>query len=167
MYQPRRCSDRRTLRVVIGELFHTGVVVADVERAIDDLSRALGLQFTEVQEHPMRQWRPSGEQRLVLRYAYSLAPYPLVELIEAQPGTFYEPVPGARTQLHHVGMWVDDLAAAAEQLARDGFELAAAGVDDDGNRPARVTFHESAHGVRVELCDVAMRAGFDAWVTSG
>ncbi|HEX4776128.1 MAG TPA: VOC family protein [Acidimicrobiia bacterium] len=152
---------------MIGELFHTGVVVEDVERAIDDLSRALGLRFTAVQEHPMRQWRPSGEQRLVLRYAYSLAPYPLVELIEAQPGTFYERVPGSAMQLHHVGLWVDDLATAAERIAREGFDLAAAGVDDDGNQPARVTFHESAHGLRVELCDVAMRAGFDAWVTSG
>ena len=152
---------------MIGELFHTGVVVDDVERAIHDLSRALGLRFTAVQEHPMRQWRPKGEQSLVLRYAYSLAPYPLLELIEAQPGTFYEPVPRATTQLHHVGMWVDDLAGAARRLARDGFALAAAGVDDDGHHPARVTFHESRHGLRVELCDVAMRAGFDAWVTSG
>jgi catechol 2,3-dioxygenase-like lactoylglutathione lyase family enzyme len=152
---------------VIGELFHTGLVVDDVERAIDDLSRALGLRFTAVQEHPMWQWRPTGEQSLVLRYAYSLAPYPLVELIESQRGTFYERDSTAATQLHHVGMWVDDLANAADRLARDGFALAAAGVDDAGNRPARVTFHESPHGLRVELCDVAMRAGFDAWVTSG
>jgi catechol 2,3-dioxygenase-like lactoylglutathione lyase family enzyme len=152
---------------VIGELFHTGIVVEDVERAIDDMSRALGLEFTAVQEHPMRQWRPSGEQSLVLRYAYSLAPYPLVELIESQPGTFYERSSGVTTQLHHVGMWVDDLADAADRLARDGFALAAAGMDERGARPARVTFHESPHGLRVELCDAAMRAGFDAWVTSG
>jgi hypothetical protein len=145
-------------------MFHTGIVVPRLEPAMDDLGRALGLRWTEAREHEIRQWRPGGEQRLTLRYAYSLAPYPLVELIEAQPGTFYEPVAGAPTQLHHVGLWVDDLAAASDALARDGFPLAAAGVDDDGRRPARVTFHESAHGLRVELCDVAMRAGFDAWV---
>jgi hypothetical protein len=152
---------------VLGELFHTGVVVADIEAAMDDLSRALGLRWTAVQEHDMRQWRPDGEQRLTLRFAYSLAPYPLVELIEARPGTFYEPVPDTTTQLHHVGMWVDDLEAASSALSRDGFHLVAAGVDDEGNRPARVTFHESAHGLRVELCDAAMRAGFDTWIAGG
>jgi glyoxalase/bleomycin resistance protein/dioxygenase superfamily protein len=148
-------------------MFHTGVVVADLDAAMEDLSRALGLRWTPVQTHDMRQWRPGGEQRLTLRFVYSLAPYPLLELIEAQPGTFYEPVVGATTQLHHVGMWVDDLAAAASGLAGDGFELVAAGVDDEGHRPARVTFHESAHGLRVELCDAAMRSGFDAWVSGG
>jgi glyoxalase/bleomycin resistance protein/dioxygenase superfamily protein len=152
---------------VIGELFHTGVVVPDVEAAMDDLTRALGLLWTGVMEHEMRQWRPGGEQTLLLRLAYSLAPYPLVEIIEAQPGTLYEPVAGSTTQLHHVGMWVDDLATAAAGLARDGFELVAAGVDDGGNHPARVTFHESGHGLRVELCDASMRPGFDAWVSGG
>jgi hypothetical protein len=64
-------------------------------------------------------------------------------------------------------MWVDDLATASAGLARDGFELVAAGVDDAGNHPARVTFHESGHGLRVELCDASMRPGFDAWVSGG
>lgn len=152
---------------MIGELFHTGIVVADVEAAMDGMTRALGVRWTPVQEHDMRQWRPDGEQRLTLRFAYSYAPYPLLELIEAQPGTLYEPVEHTTTQLHHVGMWVDDLAAASSVLARDGFTLVAAGVDADGSRPARVTFHESPYGLRVELCDAAMRAGFDAWVSGG
>src|SRR5690348_919574 len=117
-----------------------------------DLTRTLGLQWTGVMEHEMRQWRPDGEQLLTIRLAYSLAPYPLVEIIEAKSGTLYEPVAGSTTQLHHVGMWVDDLAVASAELARDGVDLVAAGVDDDGNHPARVTFHESPHGLRVELC---------------
>ena len=34
------------------------------------------------------------------------------------PGTFDERVPCSAMQLHHVGLWVDDLATAAERIAR-------------------------------------------------
>ena len=100
-----------------------------------------------------------------LRFAYSTGAPPYLELLEAQPRGYYEASAGAH--LHHVGRWVDDLAAASRALVAAGLPLEAAGVDANGRTPAVFVFHRGAHGLRIELVDRAMQPGFEGWLAGG
>jgi hypothetical protein len=148
-----------------GELFKTGVVVLDLERAMEELGRWLGLRWTPVQESPLALWTGQGREDVSLRFVYSLGAPPFLELLEAQPRGYYSAPNGAH--LHHVGRWVDDLAKASAELAAQGLPLEAAGLDAQGSKPAVFAFHRGAHGMRVELVDSAMRSSFEGWLAGG
>lgn len=148
-----------------GDLFKTGLLVLDLERAMADLGRWLGLAWTPIQQSPISLATARGREQVQLRFAYSRGGPPFLELIEAQPGGYYAAAQGAH--LHHVGRWVDDLAAASEALAKQGLALEAAGVDAAGRAPAVFAFHRGEHGLRVELVDRAMRPGFEGWLAGG
>jgi hypothetical protein len=146
-------------------LFKTGVLVTDLERAMRDLGRWLGLAWTPVQESPLALTTAAGREDVKLRFAYSTGGAPYLELIETQPRGYYA-APGG-PHLHHVGRWVDDLAAASAALASAGLPREAAGIAADGATPALFAFHRGAHGVRIELVDSAMRANFESWLAGG
>jgi hypothetical protein len=146
-------------------LFKTGVLVLDLEQAMRDLGRWLGLSWTPVQESPLALATPRGREDVELRYAYSTNGAPYLELIEAHASGYYAAPEGPH--LHHVGRWVDDLRAASASLARAGLPFEAAGIGADGDTPALFAFHRGAHGARVELVDAAMRANFELWLRGG
>lgn len=146
-------------------LFKTGLLVIDLEPAMRDLGRWLGLSWTPVQESPLALATAAGREDVKLRYAYSTGDAPYLELIEAQPSGYYAAPEGAH--LHHVGRWVDDLAAESAALARVGVPCEAAGIGADGATPALFAFHRGAHGVRIELVDAANRVNFQTWLAGG
>ena len=88
-----------------------------------------------------------------------------LELLQSQPDGYYA-APGG-SHLHHVGRWVDDLAAESARLAEQGLAVEALGVGPDGTVPAMFAFHRGDHGVRLELVDRANRPGFEAWLAGG
>jgi hypothetical protein len=146
-------------------LFKTGLLVTDLEGALRDLGRWLGVAWTPVQQSRLVLATPSGREEVALRFAYSTGSPPYLELLEAQPAGYYAAPAGAH--LHHVGRWVDDLAKASRALADAGLPLEAAGVDASGRAPAVFAFHRGAHGLRIELVDRAMQPGFEAWLAGG
>jgi methylmalonyl-CoA/ethylmalonyl-CoA epimerase len=149
-------------RMTDAGLFKTGLLVTDLERAMADLARWLGVAWTPVQESPISLALPGGREDVKLRFAYSTGGAPYLELIEAHAAGFYAAPEGPH--LHHVGRWVDDLSAASAALARAGLPLEAAGIDAEGRSPAMFAFHRGGHGLRVELVDRVMRPGFEAWL---
>jgi hypothetical protein len=131
-----------------------------------DLGRWLGVAWTPVQESRIVLAREGGRrEEVALRFVYSRAGAPYLELLEAQPEGYYAAPQGPH--LHHVGRWVEDLAKASGELAAAGLPLEAAGVDARGRSPAVFAFHRGAHGLRVELVESAMRPGFEAWLAGG
>jgi hypothetical protein len=147
-------------------LFKTGFLVTDLAGAMRDLGRWLGLAWTPVQRSKLAlDVAGAGREEVELRYAYSTGAPPYLELLEAQPRGYYEAKGGPH--LHHVGRWVDDLAAASRTLAATGLPLEAAGVDANGRTPAIFVFHRGPHGLRIELVDRAMQPSFEAWLAGG
>ena len=146
-------------------LFKTGFLVTDLEGAMRDFARWLGVAWTPVQQSKLVLETRAGREEVELRFAYSTGAAPYLELLEAQPRGYYEATAGPH--LHHVGRWVDDLAAASRALAAAGLPLEAAGVDANGRSPAVFVFHRGAHGLRIELVDRAMQPGFDRWLAGG
>jgi hypothetical protein len=135
-------------------LFHTGVVVDDLDAAKDELGRALAVS-----------WRDGGgrvqlvtdEGTRVVRTSYALSregPHH-IELCQSIPGTLW--TAAAPGQAHHLGYWVADVASASAQLQELGStKIATVTVGDDA--PPICAYHRTQNGLYVELVALAMRS---------
>jgi hypothetical protein len=146
------------------QLFKTGLITSDLAVAMHHLAAALKVDWTPVQVAQLTLQRGEELEVVELAFAYSRSGPPYLELLQAQPQGYYASPPG--THLHHVGMWVDDLAAESRRLAALGFPLEAAGVRE-GRAPQIFAFHANPGGLRVELVDRVMEPSFLAWVAGG
>jgi len=79
-----------------------------------------------------------------------------LEVIQEVPGTIWTAPPG--TAAHHLGYWVDDLAAVAERLEGAGYQLEA---QPSGAEVPHFAYYVDSTGVRIELVD---RALFPDWL---
>lgn len=128
----------------IGTFFHVGVIVEDLDAAIDELSRTLGLEFNEPHE--------SSYAGSHIRVCYSLQGPPYLELIQGEPGSMWDTEGGPHAD--HVGYFVDDLEAGMARLERAGCPVDIDGVAFGG----RFSYHRSNRaGLRIELIDAARR----------
>lgn len=132
-------------------LYHTGIIVDDVDAAASTLTKTFGYEWTKPADGNDRPvvYADGTEATLRLRYSYSInAPH--LELVQAVPGT-----PWAATEraIHHLGYWVDDLAAASTELAEAGLPLVVCARDDDGNHPVRFAYHVTGDGLFIELVE--------------
>jgi len=104
-----------------GELYHAGVVVADLDAAREQLTAAGGYAWTAPVESDVLVQFPDGERLVTLRVCFSTTS-PHIELIQAVPGTVWEP---PSSGVHHLGYWSDDVAADCVDLAVKGYTVEA------------------------------------------
>lgn len=128
------------------DLFHVGIVTADLEATQAQLTELLGYEWGPEVGAPTEVILPSGERTLDLRCAYSITT-PRLEVVRSIPGTFWESSPGSG--IHHVGYWSDDVAADAAKLGQLGYVTEATRNMPDG--AAFFAFLRSDTGFRVEL----------------
>jgi len=140
-------------------VYHVGIVVTDLERAMEQLGASLGVRWPAPQFR-QRRFR-AGERRFEagLRFVYSIEGPPHLELIEGVPGTPWDP--RAANSIHHVGVWVDDLTSAAGQLVAAGAPIE---LTYDTPTLESFTYHVMTAGLRIELVDASRRAGVEAWL---
>jgi hypothetical protein len=127
--------------------YHIAVVVPDVERAITDLTTALGLSWAAVQRRTNTFESPSGPTPVDMCFVYSLEGPPYLEVIEQREGSIFL-TPG----LHHVGLWCDDRPGESTRLEELGWTRETVGLASDG-KWAGGLFHVVA-GLRVEVVDI-------------
>jgi catechol 2,3-dioxygenase-like lactoylglutathione lyase family enzyme len=131
------------------ELFHTGVLVDDIDRAIERFSRVLGLTFGEPQVKELVDDGGCGLARVNhLPVVYSNEGPPYLELMEAQEDGLWGRHHGEG--IHHVGSWTDDLAASVNDLVADGVEVEAS-LSVGGEVMAVYLRPTSLCGTRAEL----------------
>lgn len=113
-------------------LFHTGVRVHGLGKAMDELGAACDIVWSEVRVQPQPYWTPEeGSAEATLTYTYSCEGPQHIELLDGSPGSIWD----GRIQpgLHHHGVWVGDVAAETERCLAAGWALKAAQQDpDDG-----------------------------------
>jgi len=143
--------------------YHAGIVVADLDATLEKLTALAGYQFADEYKGDNLVRTPDGESLVSMRFAYSLGPAPLIEVIQQCPGTVWMPVPGSG--LHHVGYWVDDVEAESAALEAAGLSLEVAGVGPDGN--PYWAYYSDGIGPRLELVSRAAKPMIDAWTTTG
>jgi catechol 2,3-dioxygenase-like lactoylglutathione lyase family enzyme len=130
----------------MGLIWHIGIALPDLEKGQKELADVFGLR-----------WRPARVRKLTLtdaegrtsevecHVAFSLGGPFAVEVWQAIPGTPLEMPEGGG--VHHIGYWVDDLAAEAKRLDALGYpSYAKVGATPLLNRgPA---------GTVIEVCDL-------------
>jgi methylmalonyl-CoA/ethylmalonyl-CoA epimerase len=130
--------------VPVRRIHHLGVAVSDLEEALDTYARLFGAEL----EH-RDSLAEQGVDAIAVRVGDSR-----IELL----GALAEDTPVGRflaqrgPGMHHVAYWVDDIAAAVSDLARDGAQL----IDEQPRRGLyglQVAFvhPDSVHGVLTEV----------------
>jgi catechol 2,3-dioxygenase-like lactoylglutathione lyase family enzyme len=136
------------------DCYHTGLVVEDMAAAAARLTEAMGYQWTKPVESTLSVTTADGDVEVPFCFVYSVnAPH--LELIQEVRGTIWTaPVDGGA---HHLGYWVDDIAAAAAQLERAGYRLEAR---PSGDTLSMFAYYTDPGGVRIEIVE---RALFPDW----
>ena len=150
------------LMLPVGRLYHIAYVVPELTAAMAELGEMLGLTWAKPTKRATGTYdRHRGVAQVAFWLAYSTTGPPHVELIEGTPDTLWDPDGAPR--IHHVGMWVDDLATESTRLTELGMPIVGHGVDDDGEF-ARFTYHENPYGPWVELVAPTTRGPWERWM---
>ena len=150
------------------QLFHTGVIVDDLERAMSTWGVALGLHWAppKTATTPMR--CPDGVLGREVRFSYSVEGPHHIELLQQVDPSPYLSLTGGR-HIHHLGYYTRDLPGQSRRLEELGFPCELSGVTDsaagDGG-VARATFHRDvlAPGMWIELVDDSVASDIDPWM---
>jgi catechol 2,3-dioxygenase-like lactoylglutathione lyase family enzyme len=151
-----------------GEVFHVGILVADMEAAQQELTSSMGVRWTTPARMPMKAWVPGeGYQKWELTISFTVEGPVHIELLHGSPGSYWD-TSTRGAGIHHLGVWVDDVARANEELIRQGWAVELAG------RPAEegyggFTYTRSPAGILLE--PETTRGGakerFDRWYAGG
>ena len=138
---------------------HIGIVVPDLEQACEDLSAMLGLSWAPAVEQVVVARSPRGRLETPVRLTWSREGPPHLELLQAGEGTPW--ACGGARRLHHVGYWVDDVAAGVADLQGSGLTLELAGVGP-GDEIADFAFLMDEE-LRIEVLDRRRESRLARW----
>lgn len=135
------------------DLWHTGIVVDDLAGAMTELGDELGVTW-HVGGAEVRMITDDGVRTVTTAYALSKEGPHHVELGQSIEGTLWSvTAPG---HAHHLGYWVDDVAAASGALAELGSPRVATIVLSD-DVPPMCAYHRTANGLYVEVVSRRLR----------
>jgi len=143
------------------DLYHTGIVVSDLEASMVQMTEVAGYRWTPIQSAQLPVRLADGERTILLRYTYSLdAPH--IELVQAVPGTPWTAGAGQPGTVHHLGYFCDDLEMTSKRLEESGFVLEACAIV--GGTPSIFAYYRSGSGVRIEIVDRMVIPDFAAYL---
>jgi hypothetical protein len=147
-------------------LFHTGIVVDDLDAAMSVWGGALGLHWAPPKSASTPMECPSGVVGREVRFTYSLEGPHHIELLEQIDAGPYLAVTGGR-YIHHLGYWTRDLAGQSQRLEELGFHRELSGLTADG-RIDRAVYHRNplAPGMWVEVVDENLVADIEGWMAA-
>ena len=147
------------------QIYHIGVVVQDLDRAMDELGTSLGYTWTTVRTMNTSVLVPVGAPKPIsLRLAFTRSGPPWLEFIEGPADSVWSAAGG--NTLHHVAFYVDDLEDEKQRLESLGMAFEVGGMGPDG-RLSGFAYHVNPHGGRVELVDARLRDGMERWLSGG
>ena len=147
-------------------LFHVGILVPDLDEAVERFAEVLGLSFKEpAVAHVDRFEQGASVEALDLRISWSIEGPPYLELLESQDnGGLY----GHHHEgLHHVGLWEPDPEALIGRLRNLGLGQEATQYSPDDRILATYTAPAELYGTRLEFIDASRRPGMEAWIAGG
>ena len=144
------------------DLYHTGIVVPDLDAAMARLSALAGYRWITPLSYTLPFRSATGTRELTSTIVYSVQS-PHVELLQEVPGTPWTAAPG--NSVHHLGYFTDNLADTARMLEANGltFEMTA---HVPGSKLALFAYYVDAFGTRIEIVDRALFPDFPAFLQS-
>ena len=143
------------------DLYHTGIVVEDLDATRRWLTALAGYRWCDEYAGDQVVETGGGQLTVPLRFAYSRSE-PRLELIEAVPGTVWEP---AASGVHHLGFWSADVDRDVATLVRSGRELEVRASLPDGS--TRWAYCGGVGGPRIELVSRMLEPMMAAWFATG
>lgn len=145
-------------------LYHTGLIVNDLDKAMDQMGHSLGLRWAPPKESRTPLLGPDGVANRHVRFTYSLHGPHFVELLEQLDATPYLNLTGGR-YIHHLGYFTDDLTAAAAGLEAAGYRRELSGVPENGLL-TRASFHHNPEspGMWIELVSHEIATEIGNWI---
>jgi catechol 2,3-dioxygenase-like lactoylglutathione lyase family enzyme len=147
-------------------LFHVGVRVPDLEAAMASLGPALGLTWAAVVEREQPVWTPQdGAGSTPLRFTYSCEGPQHVELLQGAAGSVWDG--DDRPGVHHMGIWVEDVARETERLIARGWTLELAQRSPEEGYGSMTYVRSPDGGFLLEPVTAAARPRFETWWAGG
>jgi hypothetical protein len=144
------------------DYYHTGIVVPDLDAAMERLSAVAGYQWITPLTYTLPFRTVNGTRELTSTFVYSLQS-PHVELIQQVAESPWTAAAG--NSVHHLGYFVDDLAETAGALEANGFAFEAT-ADISPPDLALFAYFIDAFGTRIEIVDRALFPDFPAFLKS-
>ena len=132
------------------DMYHVGIVVPDMEEALETYAASFGFRWTEISESHLDVVVNGERRQTQIRACYSVEGPPYLELIE---DTSHDVWGGAEFGLNHTGFWVDDIVEARDRLEASGLHALVADASD----VPRFTYHKAADGMWIELVGPGFR----------
>lgn len=147
-------------------IYHTGIRVPDIDAAMAEMGESLGVTWATVQHNAVQDlWTPDGgQQKVDLQFVYSCEGPQHIELLQGEPGSVWHA--GDQPGAHHIGVWVDDVAAETQRCLDAGWKIAAAQTSPENGFGA-FTYVVPPNGFIVELVWSAVESRFDEWWAGG
>jgi hypothetical protein len=143
-------------------LYHTGIVVPDLDAAMTRLSALAGYRWITPLSYTLPFRTAAGTHELTSTIVYSVQS-PHIELLQEVPGTPWTAAPG--NSVHHVGYFTNNLVSTARTLEDNGFTFEMT-ADVPGSELGLFAYYIDAFGTRIEIVDRALFPDFAAFVQS-
>ena len=140
-------------------LFHTGIVVDDLDETMDWFTKVADYRWTDVVEAEQIGQTPQGEVTIPMRMVFS-GSAPRIEILQTVPGTVWVP---ADSGVHHLGYWSDDLEADLATLEANGLACELKSYNPDGSGKLLWAYTKGPTGPRIELVSRAMEPFIEYW----
>jgi lactoylglutathione lyase len=141
------------------DLYHTGIVVDDLEATMQWLSELAGYTWTDVVTVDQQAVTPEGEVTIGMKMVYSGAE-PRLELLQTVPGTVWTP---ADSGVHHLGYWSDDVECDLAALESSGMTPEVKSFSPDGSGTLLWAYAKGSTGPRIELVSRNMEPFIAYW----
>ncbi|OBF80703.1 bleomycin resistance protein [Mycobacterium sp. 852002-51163_SCH5372311] len=145
------------------DLYHTGIVVPDLEAAMTRFTALAGYRWITPLSYtlPFRT-AAAGTHEFTSTIVYSID-NPHIELIQEVPGSPWIAAPG--NAVHHLGYFTDNLADAATALENSGFTFEATAAVSEAEL-ALFAYYVDEFGTRIEIVDRALFPDWPAFLQS-
>lgn len=144
------------------DLYHTGIVVPDLDAAIARFSALGGYEWITPLSYTLPFRTATESLELTSTIVYSVQA-PHIELVQEVPGTPWTAAPG--NAVHHLGYFTDNLLESARLLEDNGFTFEMT-ADMPGSELALFAYYVDASGTRIEIVDRALFPDFPAFLRS-
>jgi len=141
------------------DLYHTGIVVDDLDKTMTWLTEVAGYTWTDVVTVDQQAVTPDGEITIPMKMVYSGA-NPRLELLQTVPGTIWTPTDSG---LHHIGYWSDNVESDLATIESNGMAFEVKSYNPDGSGTLLWAYARGSTGPRIELVARAMKPFIEHW----
>jgi hypothetical protein len=145
--------------------FHVGLLCKDVDRTAAEFGEKFGVAFHEPSIFEIPFVHDGSARSATVRACFSKIGPPYIELFQGDGQGIYQVEHDS--ELHHLGLWVPNCAAALARAEQQQMAPDAVIADSDDNPQIWFTDPTDTLGVRFEMIDTGDRDNMEVFLRTG